>query len=271
MKRVVLFLVVAGLTTMVTFGQKKESRPMVSDFTGVDASSAFDITVTKGSAESLIIEADDAVMPYVRSEVRNGVLHLYLEKGADKKIKNIKTLKASIVMKNLDKVSLSGACKFTANDLFTPDRFKVDCSGASNLAVNVHTGQLDIDASGASKIQVKANVTGNAKLDVSGTSKIQGELKAGNVRINASGVSSVELTGSASDIKIDASGTSNIKSENFEVKTATIKTSGTSNITLHVTDTLNVNSSGISTINYKGSPVIEMKNSGNAKVQPIKN
>ena len=270
MKRVSLFLVVAGLTTMVTFGQKRETRS-VSSFTGIDASSVFNITVTKGGTESLIIEADDAVMPYVRSEVRNGVLHLYLERGSDKKVKNIKTLKATVVMKNLDKVSLSGACKFTAHDRFTSDRFKGDCSGASSMMVNLNTGQLDIDASGASKIQVKANMTGDAKLDVSGTSKIHGELKAGNVRINASGVSSIELTGSASDIKIDASGTSNIKSENFEVKTATIKTSGTSNITLHVTDILNVNLSGVSTINYKGSPVIEMKNSGNAKVQPIKN
>jgi hypothetical protein len=266
MKRVSLFLAVVGLTTLVAFGQKKETRP-VSGFTGIDASSAFDITVTKGGTESLVIEADDAVMPLVRSEVRNGVLHLYFDNN--RSVRNIKTLKASVVMKNLDKVSLSGACKLTANDLFTPDKFNGDCSGASNLTVNVNTGELHIDASGASKIQMKANVTGNVIFEVSGVSKIQGELKAANVKLSSSGVSSVELKGSATDFKIDVSGTSNVKAGDFSVKTATVKTSGTSKVTVNVSDVLNVNSSSVSTIEYKGSPTIHANTSGASKVRKI--
>ena len=251
---------------MFAFGQKKETRT-VSGFTGIDASSAFEITVTKGSTESLIIEADDAVMPQVRSEVRNGVLHLYLDD--EKKIRNVKTLKASVVMKNLDGVSLSGACKLTANDLFTSDRFKGSCSGASNLTLNVNTGELSIDASGAGKIQMKANVTGDAQLDVSGASKIQGELKAANVKFHSSGVSSVDLTGSATDFKIDVSGTSKIQAGNFAVKTATVGSSGTSKVTVNVAESLKVNSSGASTIEYKGAPAIQTNVSGASKIKKI--
>ena len=265
MKRVVLFLAAAGLTTMTVFGQKKETRP-VSGFTGIDASGAFDITVSKGGAASLTIEADDEVMALVRSEVRNGVLHLYLENA---NIRNIKTLKASVVMQNLDKVSLSGACKLTANDLFTPDRFKGDCSGASNLTVNVNTGELSIEASGASKIWMNSNVNGDAKLDVSGTSKIQGELKAANAKFSFSGVSSIDVTGSATDIKINSSGTSKVNAANFTVRTASVESSGTSKITLHVTDALKVNSSGSSSVDYKGSPTIEAKTGGASKVRKI--
>jgi len=264
MKKVSLFLVVAGLTTMVAFGQKKEIRT-VSGFTGINASSVFDITVTKGSTESLTIETEEGVMPYVRSEVRNGVLHLYLDNG--NRIKNIKTLKASVVMKDLDKVLLSGTCKLTANDLFTSAKFTGDCSGVSNLTVNVNTDQLNINASGACNVQLRANVTGNANLDVSGTSKIHGDLKAVHVKFNSSGVSSTELTGSASDIKIDISGTAKIKGENFEVQTASVESSGTSAITLNVTDVLKVNSSGASTVNYTGTPVIEAKAGGVSKVR----
>ena len=185
MKRVLLFLMIAGLTTMNGFSQKKENRP-VSGFTGIDASSVFNITVTKGSTESLSIEADDNVIQYVRSEVRNGVLHLYLDNR--NKLNNTKTLRASIVMKNLDKVTLSGACKLTANDLFTPEKFKGDCSGASSMEVNVNTGYLSIETSGACNVGIKANVTGDTNLDLSGASKIQGKLKAANVKFNSSGV-----------------------------------------------------------------------------------
>jgi len=266
MKRVLLVLAIAGLTTMFAFGQKTETRT-VSGFTGIDASSAFNITVNRGSAESLTIEADDAVMPLVRSEVRNGVLHLFLDNPS--RVKNIKTLRATVVMKNLDKVSLSDACKLTANDLFTSDRFTGGCSGASTLTINVNTGELSIGASGASKIQMKANVSGNAKLDVSGTSKIQGDLKADRVIFTSSGVSSVELTGSASDIKINVSGTSKIKGEDFKVKTASVESSGTSAVSLNVAETLNVNSTGTSTVNYKGSPVINAITGGVSKVRKL--
>ncbi|MDR1171654.1 MAG: DUF2807 domain-containing protein [Bacteroidales bacterium] len=266
MKRVLLFLIVAGLTT-IAYGQKKETRP-VSNFTGIDASSAFDITVTRGDTESLVIEADDAAMAYIRSEVRNGVLHLYLDN--EKKVKNIKTMKATIVMKNLDRVSLSGACKFTANDLFTPDRFKGDCSGASNMTVNLNTGQLNIGASGASNIQINVNVTGNAELDLSGASKFRGELKAAAVKFSSSGVCSVDLSGSADSFNIEVSGTSKVNAGDFTVKTADIRSSGTSNITVNVADTLDVRSSGASAVNYKGSATISyVSTSGSSRVKKI--
>ena len=266
MKRVLLFLMIVGLTTTGAFSQKKETRS-VSGFTGINASSVFNITVAKGGTESLTIEADNEVMQYVRSEVKNGVLNLYLDNK--NKVKNIKTLKASIVMKNLDKVTLSGACKFTANDLFTPDKFKGDCSGASSMDVNLNTGQMNLESSGACKINLKVNSTGNAEFNVSGTSKIQGDLKAVNTKLNSSGVCSVDLTGSATDLKIDASGVSKIYAENFVVKTATVKSSGSGKITVNVTDNLKVNSSGASSVNYKGSPTVELNKNRASNVRKL--
>jgi len=266
MKRVFLFLMIVELTTMNVFSQKRETRP-VSGFTGIDASSVFDITVTKGGTESLSIEADDEVMPYVRSEVRNGVLHLYLDN--DQRIKNIKVLRASVVMRNLDKVTLSGACKLIANDLFTPDRFKSDCSGASNMTVNLNTNQLSIETSGASKTLIKANVSGNTNMDTSGASKTQAELRASGVTIDCSGVSSIELTGSANNITMDVSGVSKVKAENFTVKTANIESSGNSNVTVNVTDALKVNSSGMSFVSYKGSPALDVSNSKMSNVRKL--
>jgi len=166
-------------------------------------------------------------MQYVRSEVKNGVLRLYLEKN---RIKHIKTLKASVVMKDFDKVSLSGACKIIANDFFTPVSFKGSCSGASDMVINLNTGQLTLKSSGAC---------------------------------------TVDVTGSATDFIIDMSGASNLKAGTCTVRTATIKSAGSSGITIHVTDTLNVNSSGASTVKYKGSPVINIKSGGASSVKKI--
>ena len=266
MKRVCFLILIVGLTTMNVFGGKKEIRP-VTAFTEIDASGVFDITVTKGDAESLVIEADDEVMPYVLSEVRNGVLYLYLD--THKKIKNVKLLKASIVMKDLEKVTLSGACKLTTNNLFTSNKFRADCNGASNMTIHINTGQLSIETSGACNIRIKANVTGYTYLSLSGASHIMGELNANDVKFNCSGVGSIELTGSANNIDMDASGASKILTEQFAVKNASIVLSGTGKITVNASDYLKVNSSGASSVNYKGSPVTEINRSDIATVSKI--
>lgn len=266
MKRIFVFLLIAGWSTMFTSGQIKETR-QVSGFTGINASSAFDITVVKGSEESLVIEADSEAMPFVCSEVRKGVLHLYLKNNG--KVKNIKTLKASVVMKNMDYVSLSGSCKFVSNDLFTSDMFTGNLSGASHLTIHVSTGKLNVDGSGACKIRMKAKVAGNTKIDLSGASNIQGELEAADVIFNLSGSCSVDLTGSASDARIDAAGATNFKIGDFELKNATITSSGSSKITVNVSDQLKINSSGASSVQYKGSPKIQMNTSGASKINSI--
>ena len=266
MKRKLLFLLIAGLITTIAFSQKKETRS-VSGFTGINASSVFNITVVKGASESLTIETDNDVMQYVRSEVRNGTLHLYIDNG--NKVQNIKKLNASVVMKNLDNVLLSGVCKFTANDLFTPEKFKLEGSGASNITVNVNTGHLTIEASGACNIQIKANVTGDANFNLSGAAKVQAALKAYNTGLTFSGVCSIELTGEATNMEMVISGTSKVKAENFAVKTAFIKSSGTSSVTMNVSDTLKVNSSGTASVNYKGSPTLETNVGSASKVRKI--
>ena len=269
MKRLLFFLmIILGMTTTVAFGQKKETRP-VSGFTGIDASSMFDITVSKGDKESLVIEADDEVMPYVRSEVKNGVLNLYLDNYKTENNKKVYILRAVIVMKNLDKVSLSGVCKLTTTDLFSPDKFKVDCSGATSMTVNVSTNQLNIETSGVCNIQIKAAVAGDTKMDISDASKISGELQTANVVFSSSGVSAVELTGSATSIKMKVAGTSKVIAENFTVKNADIVSSGTSIIKVNATDALKVSSSGAASVNYKGSPAVQINSSEAARVTKI--
>ena len=195
MKRLI-FLVIVGLTTIIACGQKKEIRT-VPAFTGINAKNLFDITVTKGSNESLTVEAIDEVMPYVRSEVLDGVLHLYIDnpnmngyRGAE-----IKKLRAFIVMNNLEEVTLSGITKLTSKDLFTPDSFKCDISGISKMEINVNTGQLNVKMYGIGKVKMDAEVTGNAELDLSGISKIKGKLTAESVYINSRGGSRIKLKG----------------------------------------------------------------------------
>ncbi|MDR3094720.1 MAG: DUF2807 domain-containing protein [Bacteroidales bacterium] len=267
MKKLILSVVLCGLT-FAAFCQKSEVRS-VSGFTGIEASSVFHITVSKGNAESLTIETDEAVMPQVRCEVKNGVLHLFLANRHT--FKNSKPVNASIVMKELNTVQLSGACHILIKDVFTSKSFKVECSGASNCeaVAGIKASTLDIDLSGSSHLKLKAEAE-NAKIEGSGAPNIDISVQAENLNLDFGGSANVKLVGKVDNLSIDSSGASKIDAVGLEANSVNVETSGASSINVFATERLKVESSGASSIGYKGSPSIEMDSSGASKIRQIK-
>ena len=221
-----------GLATMFAFGQKKETR-LVSDFTGIYAVGAFDIKIAKGETESLIIETSDEIMPYVRSEIMSGFLHLHIDADAPKEItnnyNNIK-VKVFVIMKDFDDVYVLGSCIITATDLFTPKNFIATISGSCVMNINVNTDLF---------------------------------------MIKASGLCTIDLNGSATEFIINTSGKSVFNTGNFTAKTAIINSAGTNDITINVADALHVNSARNATIKYKGKPAITINSDGRIEVKNI--
>lgn len=247
MKKAILPLTLL-LAAAFAFGQKTQSIP-VTGFNGIKASNAIEITLIKGDKAGLIIEASNEVLPYVRSEVQNGVLHLSLQENTPKKLRD-KTIKASITISDLQNISLSGACEVRSNDLFITKDFNLSCSGSSNVSLKVNADNLIVKASGASDIRISATVKNQSEMDITGAS-------------------SIDLNGSSKSLSLEITGASNVKAESFMTNSAEINSSGSSEAYLHVTENLSVISSGASTINYKGSPSIKLNSSGISKVSKI--
>jgi len=328
MKRVLFIFAILGLTTMIAFGQDARIREnrQVSGFTGINASGMFNITVQRGNTESLVIETYNDIMSYVRSEVRNGVLYLSLDRnfpgrqhrgisvggnanvinmGRDGTIiqgnvinirdgsieidgvplndiiaeasnnvvvsnRNIGALNVTVVMPNLEQVTLSGASNLTANDLFTPNRFKSTSSGAANITLNLNTNNLEIGTSGISNININANVSGYTRLDISGASNIRGSLVTEQANFNFSGTSNVVLNGSAANANVNVSGTSNVNLVNFPIRrTALANVSGVSDLRINAVETLIINASGMSNARYTGSATVQRNVSRNANVRRL--
>lgn len=248
------------------FAQKTETR-QVSGFTGIQASGAFKITLNKSATESLVIEADEDLLPYVRSEVENGVLKLYLDNK--KKTKTIITLNATIGVKELKKVKLSGACKLIAKDRFeTAADFIIGLSGASRLDMSIKAKQLDLGVNGASSAELKVE-TKECSAGLSGASKLQLDLNASKAVFEVSGASKLQVGGSAERAKFETSGASNVKAADLAVEAAVVECSGVSAVEVNVSDRLEVECSGSSAVRYKGRPVLKIETSGSSKVKPL--
>jgi hypothetical protein len=90
-------------------------------------------------------------------------------------------------------------------------------------------------------------------------------------KINLKGVGSIEAeSGNGFDLEIRHTGVGSINLENYRVENATIISDGVGTIKLWAADSLNGKCSGVITIQYRGSPRMNMEYSGVGGFDQIK-
>ena len=84
----VLLLTTISLNTFATCetiqgnGNLKKETRNASGYTGIELQGSMDVQVDYGSSNSIIVEADENLLPYIETEVENGNLKIRQKKGA---------------------------------------------------------------------------------------------------------------------------------------------------------------------------------------------
>jgi hypothetical protein len=250
MKKFTIFLLLLGLVLCMlatitgcsgTFGSPvsgnghTETRPF--DFTGfnrLEISNAFEVEITKSDSFSIGVTADSNLFEYLDIRKFGTTLHIGLQKNHT--YFNT-TQRAVLTMPDLRGLNVSGA------------------SNAHTVGFNSTTA-LELEASGASRLELADIRAGNTNIEVSGASRILGKLVMAGGNFNVSGASSLELEGTAENITADISGASSGKLEDFAMVDIDITVSGASNATITVSGKLDANVSGASRLYYIGSPTL---------------
>ena len=203
---------------------KKEARK-ISSFNGVEVSGAFKVFLKQGTTEEIVVEADENILPAIRTEVYGSTLKIETKKP----INHVTVLKVYVTFRNLDKINLSGAVDVVSDGVIAVPDLVFDASGASDSKLDLTVKRLKINSSGASKIKLGGSA-GDVTLDLSGASDIFAfdllaetydiEISgAGNAQVNVlkkiraeiSGAGSVKYKGSPTDINQEVSGAGSIK------------------------------------------------------------
>ena len=223
------------------------------DFTRVDIGSAFEYEIVQADTFSVSVTADDNLFDDIEVTKEGQTLKINLSPfwnfGAI-------TLEAAITMPRLTGLESSGATRGMVSGFSSGDNLDLNVSGASRVdLVEMTTGDVKGNISGASELEGELT-TGDIDLQVSGASDIKGSLTARNVEYEVSGASKIQLDGSADDIVIDASGMSRIRLGDFTVSNADITLSGASSCDINVTGRIDIDLSGLSELEYTGQPVL---------------
>ena len=140
-----------------------------------------------------------------------------------------------------------------------------------SVKVNITVPTIEkIRASGASKVKMKSFILDQLELDLSGASTFKGAVRITNLlEIEASGASTVKIKGKAKNANFEISGASNLKAKDFIVQEElVIDASGASSCSVTSRGTLEMESSGASSINYYGvGKVLQMDESGAGSIK----
>jgi hypothetical protein len=230
MKRLIglmlMFLVVNAYAQQVN-DPNAEVR-QVSAFHGIKVSNAFDVYLSQSNSEAVAVSASETeYRDRIKVEVKNGILEVYYD-NKGKWPKGNKKLKAYISFKQIDLLSISGACDVVVTGTINGSNLDINLSGASDL---------------------------------------KGKLVVKNLKANMSGASDMNVTGSADRIDVDASGASSFRGFEFVTDYCDLRASGASDIRITVNKEVTAHASGASDVDIKGEGVVkEQKTSGASSI-----
>jgi hypothetical protein len=217
----------------------------ITGFERVEVHNAFQANIRQGDGFRVIVEVDEAALPYLRTTKQGNALQIGLEPGVSF-IGNV-TLRAEVTMPMLSGLSASGASVVDFTDFSSSQSLDLNASGASSLRGEIDAGATQIDASGASQIAV------------------DGALQ--DISLEASGASRITLSGEGKNARIHASGGCQVDLAEFPMEDAAIEASGASIVTVQASGTLDVEASGGSKVYYLGDPTLgDMQTSSGSTV-----
>lgn len=229
-------------------GEKvSEDRP-VSNVERVSLHATGNLIIIQGNEEHLTVEADDNIMPRIRTEMHGRELVLDIEPGYSIHPKTPITY--TLKVKDLSKVSVSGSGNVTADELKVKD-FSASIAGSGNMSF----GNLD-----ANDVEMSISGSGKMKTDA---------LTADSLDAKISGSGDYDVAGKVTKQSVTITGAGNFFGDNLESDEATVRIGGSGDVKLWTTSTLDATITGSGKISYYGKPDVSQTITGGGSVKSL--
>ena len=210
-------------------GNVIEEDRSVSGFHGVHLAGIGTVVIEFGDGEALRIEAEDNLLEYFETGVRNGTL--WIELQDDVNLRPKEPVNFFVTAKVMDAIAVSGSGEVSVPPV-SAERFSVDVSGSGAVKIE------DLEAE-----SLDVSISGSGDADIAG-----GAVDGQDVKISGSG-------------KYDANAMQSVS--------ANVTVSGSGKATVRASDHLQVNINGSGDVRYAGNPTLDQKVTGSGDVKRI--
>ncbi|HEY0029293.1 MAG TPA: head GIN domain-containing protein [Bacteroidia bacterium] len=172
-------------------------------FNQVKLNGVFNVFLIQGEKESVKMEADENVLPFILTSVDNAVLTVKMKN--DIAINKMKKINVYITFVNLSKVSTEGVGMLNCADRMTFKEIELDCKGVGATRLDLVAEKLTIHSEIVGAMFLKGLVT-EVVIDHKGVGAIRAfELKAEKLTLNSEGIGTAEVYASK-ELNIHSSG-----------------------------------------------------------------
>jgi hypothetical protein len=186
---------------------KTEDRA-VAGFHAVTLAGTGDLIITQGSSEGLEVEADDNLLPFIKTTQDGGDLIIHWDETIHPRPS--KAVRYRLTVRALDSVSLSGSGTVSADE-FTGDSLKVSISGSADVTFpQLRTKDFILSISGSGTLKA-GGTTDSFQVKVSGSGDVKAkELKANRVSVSVAGSGDAEVWAEES-LSVNVAGSGDVR------------------------------------------------------------
>ena len=203
-----------------------ETRP-VAEFDAIALGGSFSLDVSQGAQASVVVQADDKLLPLIETVVDNGRLEIRWKRGTQSPSWRQGNVKVTVVTPKLRGLSTAGSSDIQLQAFNTP-ALKLSMAGAGNAVLTALT-------------------TEELAVSIAGSGDVKGTGKASKLTINIAGSGDVKLIEMNSD-------------------DATVKISGSGSASVNAGKTLAVSIAGSGAVTYSGEAALKSSVAGSGSV-----
>ena len=196
-----------GFSSVRGSGTLKTEERAVSMFEKVVIEGSGDLYVVQGNEEGLTIEAEDNLMEYLTSEVRDNTLVLGFKDGVS--VSPTKGIRYNLKVKNLSDISVAGSGNIHM-DTFKAESLSLSIAGSGDAQIkDLAATSLRIQSSGSGNFEVSGSAT-KVDVNISGSGKYKaGDLESDDTSITIGGSGEAVVWANIS-LKVQVSGSGDI-------------------------------------------------------------
>lgn len=205
-----------------------EEERLPGEFNGVISEGDYDVFIVIDTVYKVIIEADENLVPYIRTVVKNE--RLIVDNGTRRCLRNDGDVPIRIYV-------------------HTPDMFYISLEGSGIIYSDyfIYVDYLRVELTGSGIINLR-------------------DIDAIELDVLLSGSGEIELWGIAGSGDLNIPGSGKIKAYHLEQDECSASISGSGDMYVFVYDYLNANISGSGKIFYRGNPRISVKITGSGSL-----
>ncbi len=173
------------------------------DFSGVSLSVSAELFISKGEECSVVIEAEENLMPYLETDVRNGRLTV----RSNANITTREDIRIYVTTSDIEVLRTTGSGNINVLDRFSADRLNLEVLGSGNISVEISAREITSSIRGSGDIKLAGRCREH-NISIMGSGDMRSdELESGVCKVSVMGSGNAYVwVNSLLDINIMGSG-----------------------------------------------------------------